>query len=211
MSRELTVTAERIDDFPLLLSVMLRLGLPGIFDRHHGRHGLHQGLSWGWIATIWLAHILTESNHRKQPVQAWVQQARETILRISGQQVNELDFTNDRLTLLLRCLSKPVTWQAVERELGQSILRVYALTPKNVRFLKIHNVEGLLPYTFERQEKRQSKYLGRGRSTPDRPKQKVVTVRFQITAVVRQEDILAAQQKTLGWRAAAIGFARLPF
>jgi len=104
-----------------------------------------------------------------------------------------------------------VTWQAVERELGQSILRVYALTPKNVRFLKIHNVEGLLPYTFERQEKRQSKYLGRGRSTPDRPKQKVVTVRFQITAVVRQEDILAAQQKTLGWRAAAIGFARLPF
>lgn len=68
MSRELTVTIERIDDFPLVLSVMLRLGLPGIFDHHLGRHGLHQGLSWGWIATIWLAHILTESNHRKQPV-----------------------------------------------------------------------------------------------------------------------------------------------
>ncbi|MDO9130850.1 MAG: hypothetical protein Q7U34_13395 [Anaerolineales bacterium] len=51
------------------------LGLPEIFDHHLGRHGLHQGLSWGWIATIWLAHILTESNHRKRPVQSWVKQA----------------------------------------------------------------------------------------------------------------------------------------
>jgi len=112
---------------------MQRLGLPGIFDHHLGRHGLHQGLSWGWIATIWLAHILTESNHRKHPVQAWVRQAQEIIVKISGQQVNELDFTDDRLTLLLCRLSKSATWRAIEKELGQSILRVYELTPKNVR------------------------------------------------------------------------------
>ena len=85
MSTELTITTERIDDFPLLLSVMLRLGLPDIFDRHLGRHGLHQGLSWGWIATIWLAHMMTQGDHRKQPVQAWVKQAQETIRIITGQ------------------------------------------------------------------------------------------------------------------------------
>ena len=67
--------------------------------------------------------------------------------------------------------------------------------------LKAHNVEGLLSYTFERQEKRQSKYLGRDRGTPDRPTQEVVTVRYQITAVVRHEEALVAHQKTLGWRA----------
>lgn len=427
MSTELTLTTERIDDFPLLLSVMMRLGLPGTFDHHLGRHGLHQGLSWGWIATIWLAHILTESNHRKQPVQAWVKQAQETITRISGQTVNGLDFTDDRLTLLLRRLSKPATWQAVEQELGQSILRVYELSPKNVRLdtttvsgyheggdeslfqygyskddpslrqvklmvaaldplglplvsqvvagdvaddklylpaveqvlqiitgvellfvgdskmsalairehihrlqqhylcplaqtgetakemekwvevanngertltpvwveqengqdqllaegyqferavrakvvvdgkeqinewneqvfvvrsesyrkslleglegrlqratekllaltpapargkrqfqdevelvkaanliLKAHQVEDFLSYTFERQEKRQSKYIGRGRGTPDRPTQEIVTVRYQITAVIQQAEALAAHQKTLGWRA----------
>jgi transposase len=133
MSTNVTLTTERIDDFPLLLSVMLRLGLPDIFDHRLGRHGLHQGLSWGWIATIWLAHILTESNHRKHPVQSRVKQAQETIMKITGQQVHELDFTNDRLTLLLRKLSKPAPWQAVETELGRSILRVYELTPKNVR------------------------------------------------------------------------------
>jgi transposase len=32
--------------------------------------------------------------------------------------VNELDFTDDRLTLLLRRLSKPETWQAIETDLG---------------------------------------------------------------------------------------------
>jgi transposase len=98
-----------------------------------GRHGLHQGLSWGWIATIWLAHILTESNHRKQPVRTWVKQAQETLENITQQQVRELDFTDDRLALLVRRLSKPATWQAVEKELGQSIIRVYQLKPKNVR------------------------------------------------------------------------------
>lgn len=133
MTPEMNITTERIDDFPLLLGVMQQLGLPGIIDNHLIRHGLHQGLSWGWIATIWLAHILSQSNPRKQPVQAWVRQAHETIERITGRQVNELDFTDDRLTLLLRRLSKPETWQAIETELGRSILRVYALKPEQVR------------------------------------------------------------------------------
>ena len=419
----MNITTERIDDFPLLLEVMQRLGLPGIIDHHLRRHGLHQGLSWGWIATIWLAHILCQSNPRKQPVQAWVRQGQETIERITGMKVNELDFTDDRLTLLLRRLSKPETWQAIETDLGRSILRVYELKPERVRLdattvsgyhasgedtlfqyghskddpslaqvkvmvaaldplglllttqvvagnqaddplyvpavdrvlqiidgvellfvgdckmsalsirahihhlgqhylcplaqtgktgeemsewiqaandgqhtlqtiyvendkgerkllaegyeferlvkveiggeskewkervlivrsesyrrvmqeglasrlqraleelmaltpapgrgkrqiqdetelveaaeaiLKAHDVQGLLSYTFERQEKRQTKYLGRGRGSPDRPKQEIVTVRYQMTAIVRQEGAIAALQKTFGWRA----------
>jgi len=133
MTPEMNITTERVDDFPLLLEVMQRLGLPGIIDNHLKRHGLQQGLSWGWIATIWLAHILCQSNHRKQPVQSWVRQAQETIERITGMRVKELDFTDDRLTLLLRRLSKPEIWQAIESELGRSILRVYELQPERVR------------------------------------------------------------------------------
>jgi transposase len=133
MNPEISITTERIDDFPLLLEVMIRLGLPDILDQRLKRHGSHQGLSWGWITAIWLAHILTESNHRKLPVQAWVRQAGETIERITGMKVSELDFTDDRLTLLLRRLSKPATWQAIETDLGRNLLRVYDLKPKQVR------------------------------------------------------------------------------
>jgi transposase len=67
--------------------------------------------------------------------------------------------------------------------------------------LKAHDVEGLLSYTFERQEKHQTRYLGRGRGSPDRPKQEMVTVRYQMITIARQEEAIAALQKTFGWRA----------
>lgn len=134
MSRQLSVTTERIDDFPLLLSVMIQMGLPGIIDKHLVRHGLQKGLSWGWIASIWLAHMLSQSDHRKEPVQDWVKQALKTIEIITGQEVSEYDFTDDKLTLLLRRMSKLSTWQAVQKELSQSIIRVYDLHPKQVRY-----------------------------------------------------------------------------
>jgi transposase len=133
MTTEITITTERIDDFPLLLETMKRLGLAEIIDRPVRHHGLYQGPSWGWIASIWLAHMLSQGDHRKQPVQAWVRQAHETIERITGLQVREMDFTDDRLTLLLQRLSRPGTWQAVESELGCNTLQVYDLTPKQIR------------------------------------------------------------------------------
>jgi transposase len=109
MTTEATITTERIDGFPLLLEIMMHLMLPKIFDNHLHRHGLQQGLSWGWFATIWLAHILSQANPRKQPVQAWAKQANGTIERITGLKMSELDFTDDRLTLLLQRLSNPQT------------------------------------------------------------------------------------------------------
>ena len=133
MKPEITITTGRIDDFPLLLETLMQLGLPEIIDRHLPRHGLHQGLSWGWITTIWLAHILSQSDHRKLSVQVWVKKSQETLERVTGQKVKELDFTDDRLTILLRRLSKPDSWQAVETDLGRNILRVYKLDPKRVR------------------------------------------------------------------------------
>ena len=423
MNPEITITTERIDDFPLLLETLMRLGLPEIIDRHLTRHGLHQGLSWGWIATIWLVHILSQSDHRKLPVQALVKKSQETLERLTGQKIRELDFTDDKLTILLRRLSKPKGWQAIETDLGRNILSVYELDPKRVRLdpttvsghheggedslfqyghskddptlkqvkvmvaaldplglplvtqvvagdkaddplyipavdrvlqvidgvgllfvgdskmsalairahiqyleqyylcplvqtgntadempqwiqaaddgdytlqpvyvendkgetkkiaegyefdrtistevdgkvqtwtervfvvrsktyqrilekglegrlqratadllaltpapgrgkrqirdesdlvtaaetiLKTHNVEGLLAYSFERHEKRQTKYIGRGRGGPDRLTREIVTVRYQITAVTRQEETIATLQQTLGWRA----------
>jgi transposase len=130
---ELTITSERIDDFVLLLEVMKRLGFPAILDQHLTRHGLQQGLSWGWMGTIWLVHILSQGDHRKLTVRDWVRQAHETLERVTGLDIRETDFTDDRLTLLLRRLSKPEVWHAVELELGRSIVRVYDLRPKRVR------------------------------------------------------------------------------
>ena len=60
MAKELILTHERVDDIPLLIGVMQHLRLPEVLDRHLGNHGHHQGLSNGWLATVWLAYILGE-------------------------------------------------------------------------------------------------------------------------------------------------------
>lgn len=133
MANELTLTTERIDDFVLLIHVMLRLNLPTILDRHLPRHWLQEGLSWGWVATVWLAHILSQGDHRKLTVRDWVRQAQDTLERVTGQHFRDTDFTDDRLTIVLRELSKPCYWHAIEAELAQHTIRVYDLEQKCVR------------------------------------------------------------------------------
>jgi transposase len=120
MTSELTVTVERVDDFVLLIQVMMRLGLPGILDRHIPRHWLQEGLSWGWVATIWLAHIVSQGDHRKLTVRDWVRQAHTTLEATTGLSIRETDFTDDGLTIVLRELSKPEYWHAIERDLGRT-------------------------------------------------------------------------------------------
>lgn len=133
METPLKVTTERIDDIVLLLHTMMRLELPAILDRHLPRHWLQQGLSWGWVATIWLAHILSQGDHRKLPVREWVRQTHETLERVTGMAIRDTDFTDDRLTLVLREVSQPASWHGIEQTLGQRTLRVYALPQQRVR------------------------------------------------------------------------------
>lgn len=130
---ELKITSERIDDFVLLIAVMKRLDLPAILDQYLPRHGLQQGLSWGWLGTIWLAHILSEGDHRKLTVRDWVRQAHTVLEQVTGLDIRDTDFTDDRLTLLLRHLSQPEAWHAIEATLSQNTVRVYDLKPKQVR------------------------------------------------------------------------------
>jgi transposase len=133
MEAELTITTERVDDFVLLIRVMMRLGLPAILDRNIPRHWLQEGLSWGWVATIWLAHIVSQGDHRKLTVRDWVRQAHTTLEATTGLSMRDTDFTDDRLTIVLRELSEPEYWHAIEQDLGQNIVRAYDLSAERVR------------------------------------------------------------------------------
>src|SRR5438309_3657408 len=133
MKEELQITTERIDDFVVLLALMQQMELPSILDRQIPRHWLQQGLSWGWTATIWLAHIVSQGDHRKLTVRDWVRQAHSTLEQVTGLEIRETDFTDDRLTIVLRYLSDPTRWQAIEQELGQHLMRVYDLEEQPIR------------------------------------------------------------------------------
>jgi transposase len=47
-------------------------GKEEVLDRYIPRHWNQRGLSWGGTAVIWLAYILTDSDHRKVSVQEYI-------------------------------------------------------------------------------------------------------------------------------------------
>jgi transposase len=127
-----TIITERVDDIPLLLTQMQRMGLPALLDVYFPTHGHWQGLSLGWVSVIWLSSILSEGDHRLSHVEPWVHHRLETLRVTTGQAVERLDVTDDRLEIILRQLSDDTQWVAFEAALNQHTVRVYALPTARV-------------------------------------------------------------------------------
>src|SRR3989442_14150080 len=126
------IITERVDDVALLLEQMQRRGRPTLFDDHFPIHGNWQGLSVGWVSTIWLSSILSRGDHRLVHVEPWVAQRLWTLGATTGQAVKRVDFTDDRLESVLRHLSDDTRWAAFESSLNQHTVRVYDLSTARV-------------------------------------------------------------------------------
>jgi transposase len=124
---------ERIDDIPLLLAQMDRMGITALLDEHFPAHGNWQGLSLGQIVAVWLSFILSESNHRLSHLQPWAEQRLRMLRAIVGDELRALDFTDDRLGSILDHLADDGRWALFEIGLGQRTIRVYDLAPERVR------------------------------------------------------------------------------
>jgi transposase len=129
----LELTHERVDDVPLLLGFLIKLKLPEILDRHFPAHPLHQGLSQGWLTTVWIAYVLSRADHRKSPVQDWAQTLHHTLETIIGQTIRPVEFSDDRLTLVLKHLDNQPAWESLEADLWHSHCDIYALPVERVR------------------------------------------------------------------------------
>src|SRR5215510_5128266 len=126
------IITERVDDIPLLLEHMQRMGLPTLLDTYFPTHGNWTGLSLGWVSTIWLSAILSRGDHRMVHVAPWVAKRLGTLGATTGQAVTCGDFTDDRLEIVLRRLSDDERWSAFEAALNQHTVRGYALSTERV-------------------------------------------------------------------------------
>ena len=126
------IITERVDDIPLLLEQMQRMGLPTLIDHHFPAHGNWHGLSPGWVSTIWLSSILSRGDHRLSHVEPWVANRLWTLETATDQDVERLDFTDDRLEIILRQLSDDSRWAQFESSVNQHTVRVYDLTTERV-------------------------------------------------------------------------------
>jgi transposase len=121
------VQVERLDDIPVIFAHLQKMHIQAVIDGVIETHGNWEGLSPGWVITIWLVHILSEHNHNMDRVQEWVAKRLQVLRALTGQALTELDFSDDRLALCLRKLSQSDAWQPVEAQLGRHLVRVYRL------------------------------------------------------------------------------------
>ena len=148
MSEKLTITNERVDDIPLLLAQLEKLQVASLLDEHFPTHGHWQGLSLGQVTSVWLSFMLSQANHRLSHVQPWAQARLETLATCLGEPVRELDWSDDRLALILDQLSEDEAWTEFEQTLNQHTMRVYDLDTPRVR-IDSTTAKGYLQVTEE--------------------------------------------------------------
>ncbi|ETW92742.1 MAG: hypothetical protein ETSY1_42335, partial [Candidatus Entotheonella factor] len=132
MNEQPNIITERVDDIPLLLAQMERMGLAALLDTHFPTHGNWQGLGFGRVATIWLSSILSRGDHRLVHVEPWVAQRQFTLSHLTGEVVRAHEFSDDRLEIVLRRLSDDQRWAAFEAALNPHLVRVYDLRTERV-------------------------------------------------------------------------------
>src|SRR6266705_3486999 len=125
MAEKLTIISERVDDIPLWLAQLERMGIQPLLDEHFPTHGTWVGLSLGWVTVSWLTHILSQADHRLNHVEPWAEQRLHTLRGCTGQRVHPLDVGDDRLAEVLEALRDDDRWAAFEGALNRQLLRVY--------------------------------------------------------------------------------------
>jgi transposase len=185
---ELVIITERVDDVALLLAQMIHMGFVEILDRHLPKHWKQEGLSWGWTAVIWLAYILSEGDHRKVAMETYVAGMMATLGQITGQSVRVLDFSDDRLSHLLRHLSRAKSWHAIEADLNERSISLYDLSSDVVRcdattVSAYHEVEdgGLVQF-------------GHSKDDPSRPQIKVMMASLDPMGMPLATNVLSGEQ-----------------
>jgi len=128
------IASERIDDIPLLIQWLLNMHIDTIIDAVvKPPHGNRQGLSYGQLAVVYIAYILTTCNHFLSPVRDWVAKHQHVLTLALGWPLQVNDFTDDRLEDLLDAVGEETVGEALETQLGQHLIRAYALPTDTAR------------------------------------------------------------------------------
>jgi transposase len=133
MSTKITAIHERVDDIPAIIAHLKKMRVAELLDNHFLPNGNWQGLSLGKTTVVWLAFILSEGDHRLYRVEPWAKAHQRTLRRCLGLEVKPRDLADDRLATTLDYLSIAERWAAFERDLNQSVLRVYDVQGRVVR------------------------------------------------------------------------------
>lgn len=190
MMTDLQLHHERVDDLPLLYGVMEKLHLPELLDAYVGNHGLHEGISNGYVATLWLMYVLSEGDHRKSGVQGWVDRHRNTLEKLLGQTLRAgIEANDERLGIVLHRLSQKQAWEGLEASLWRASVAAYRLELDGVRLdsttsYGYHTVgeDGLMQLGYSKDHR------------PDLPQLKLMAAAAEPAGQLLASDVVSGQR-----------------
>jgi len=156
-----TTTSERIDELPVLVYWLKQMRVDEIIDSVLGpAHGNWDGLSYGEVALVFLTHMVMRCTHFLSPVEAWAAQHLTSLSQALGKPVRAQDCTDDRLAVVLSKLGveQSRAGDTLEAELGQHLIRAYALPTETARIdltsVAVHHQppddEGLMRFGYSK-------------------------------------------------------------
>src|ERR1700730_3775629 len=131
--QDLTIETERVDDIPVLLAQMEKMGIAKLLDEHFQMHGNWGGISIGAVVVGWLSHILSEGNHKLNHVEPWALEHLTILQSCLDEHAQALDWSDDRLATVLDYLGRDEAWDGFETDLSRHLLRVYDLSAQIIR------------------------------------------------------------------------------
>ncbi len=195
MNEQPRMTHIRVDDIPLLLGLLMQMRIAEIYDREVGDYKTHTGLSGGWMLTIWLAYIISQSDRTKYKVEAWVCRHRGVLEQVTGQRFAATDFNDNRLGALLKRLSKGPRWARFEAALWEHSVEAYELSPASIGGLVSAHVDSTTACGYH--EIVPDGVMQRGHSKdrrPDLAQLKLMTVAMHPFGHLAASDVVPGQR-----------------
>lgn len=121
---------ELLGDVPLIIEFCKRLNLPNIIDNHFTTHGNQEGLSNGQLSIVWIAHILSQNNHCKSPVQQWQINHKLSLESLLETIISDMDFEDCRLGRLLQKFADDTMWHDFESSFYKDSFSILDLDTK---------------------------------------------------------------------------------
>lgn len=126
--------SERVDDLPVILHWLKTMEIAEILDgKLMPPHQNRRGLSYGQLSVLFIAYVVSQSDHRLNQVEAWVSAHQQTLVAASGGQIGDKDATDDRLAELLSVLGGSEDLESIEEMMGRQVVRAYALPTEVAR------------------------------------------------------------------------------
>lgn len=98
-----------------------------VYQASVGDHERHTGLAGGLMLKVWLTYLISQKNHTKSHVSAFVEQHGEILSRLCKCAVRAEDFEDTRLGRFLHRISDADDWKVFEDAFLASNFRIYEM------------------------------------------------------------------------------------